>query len=94
MTALWPARQNIAEDATQNRGGVPASLLTKVKALSTLWLGLCNALCATPLWAVWGRGTGEGERGARYGFKDCSVRAQPVVQMTALWPVRQQDENM
>ena len=53
------------EDATQKSGGVPSSLLTKVKASGLLWLGRCNALCARPLWVVWGRGKGEGERGAR-----------------------------
>ena len=88
MKALWSARHTIAEAATQTNGGVPSSLLTKVKALGSLWLGLCNALCARPLWVVWGRGKGEGERGARPDFKDCSVRAQPVVQMKALWSAR------
>ena len=53
------------EDAKQKSGGVPSTLLTKVKALAFLWLGLCNALCGRPLWVVWRRGKGEGERGAR-----------------------------
>ena len=81
------------EDAKQKSGGVPSSWRTKVKALGFLWLGLCNALCGRPLWVVWGGGKGEGE-GARSDFKDCSVRAQPVVQMKALWSARQEDQKV
>ena len=41
-----------------------------------------------------GKGKGEGERGARSDFKGCSVRAQPVVQMKALWSARQEDQKV
>ena len=53
----------IPEDAKQKSGGVPSSLLTKVKALGFLWLGLCNALCARPLWVVWEGGRERGREG-------------------------------
>ena len=46
------SKANRPEDAKQKSGGVPSSLLTKVKAVGFLWLGLCNALCAKPPWVV------------------------------------------
>ena len=51
------------EDAKQKNGGVPSSVPTQVKAVGFLCLGLCNALCARPLWVVWGRGTERGREG-------------------------------
>ena len=55
------SKANRPADATQKSGWGPSSLLTKVQALGFLWLGLCNALCATTLWAVGGEGEGEGK---------------------------------